>query len=129
MTTKKKEFPKPIKQIEIPIYGGLVYIFIDRMSFCDAADYLNIKDVKIRVCGQCITKVDRDTGAVHYLVGVFNNEIPTLVHELAHVTADCLAIAGIAVDNTNNEAFCYLLDYLLTMCDLDNVKAFYTIKK
>lgn len=56
-----------------------------------------------------------DTGENLYLMGVFNSDLATLVHECAHVAFYCCRDVGVATSpNDANETYCYLLDRMFS---------------
>lgn len=52
-----------------------------------------------------------ETGEVFYLIGVFNAEVKTLVHECAHVAFYICRDVGVTTNPGDaNETYCYMLD-------------------
>jgi hypothetical protein len=50
-----------------------------------------------------------------YLIGIFNGDIATLVHECAHVTFYTCRDVGVSIDpDEANETYCYLLDRMFS---------------
>jgi len=65
--------------------------------------------------GRTMHFCDDDTGENMYLVGVFDGQISTLVHECAHATFYCCNDVGVTIDTGSaNETYCYLLDRMFT---------------
>lgn len=65
--------------------------------------------------GLCRHFVDDQTGENHYLIGVFDNDAATLVHECAHASFYCCHDVGVTIDTgAANETYCYLLDRMFT---------------
>lgn len=65
--------------------------------------------------GACQQYQNTDTGENLYLIGVFNGEAATLVHECAHATFYCCRDVGVVVDTgAANETYCYLLDRMFS---------------
>lgn len=51
-----------------------------------------------------------------FLVGIFDNEISTIIHELNHVCIKVFTFIGMNVNLETQEAFCYLHQYLFEQC-------------
>lgn len=97
--------------INIPIYGGKIILVKDRKQFHRLAHKYNRECERDDYCyGRCLELSRR--GVTHYLVGVFNGEQRTLVHELAHATMWTLDRVGINPTDSNGETYCYLLAQL-----------------
>jgi hypothetical protein len=108
----KKSCPKVVKKIKIPLYGGEMWLFLDRISYVDAKVDFGYENELDDCCGET-TSVNTDDGGRVYLVGVFSGGLmQTLVHELGHVTFFVCSTAGIDPSASNGEPYCYLLDYL-----------------
>lgn len=61
--------------------------------------------------GRTMHFCDDATGENMYLIGVFDGNISTLVHECAHATFYCCSDIGITTrPGEANETYCYLLD-------------------
>lgn len=59
---------------------------------------------------RCYNEITEETV---FFVGVFNNRLSTLVHEINHICFFLLAHVGVPVEpGAPNEAFCYLSGYL-----------------
>ena len=48
----------------------------------------------------------------HYMIGVFDGNAATLVHECGHLTLDECVYRGFSPETAQGEPFCYLIDYL-----------------
>ena len=107
---------KEVSPYHIPIYGGMVYFVTDREVFADVRSYMTESvehDDTQRFSLGCVQELmNNETGARCYVMGVFDGDMATLVHELGHLTIDILTNAGIDITEQNSEAFCYLLDTL-----------------
>lgn len=65
--------------------------------------------------GRCRHFSDDETGENLYLVGVFDGNISTLVHECAHATFYCCNDVGVTIDTgAANETYCYLIDRMVS---------------
>lgn len=101
-------------KFEVPIYGGIVKVYDLREEF--------VKDYKVYVKEKdepdddftnadgatAISETDPD-GYPVYLVGIFEDDVDTLVHECAHLTIHIVERAGFEITNDTSEPFCYLL--------------------
>lgn len=47
------------------------------------------------------------------LLGVFNSDVITLVHELNHVLIHTMGYVGLSIVSQTSEAYCYLMDNAL----------------
>ncbi|QHJ84919.1 MAG: hypothetical protein [Bacteriophage sp.] len=71
-------------------------------------------------CDDDVTSCDNAAGASlqitnndseAFLIGVFDGDLSTLVHEAAHTTFKILAAVNVSTDaNEKNETFCYMID-------------------
>ncbi|EHK0699984.1 hypothetical protein ICL29_004110 [Salmonella enterica] len=62
------------------------------------------------LAGACQQYRNVESGENLYLIGVFNGEPATLVHECAHAAFYCCRDVGVTIDtNAANETYCYLL--------------------
>lgn len=50
------------------------------------------------------------------VIGCFNGDVPTLVHELSHACIDILEGVGMDVNIHTTEAFAYLIESLTRQC-------------
>lgn len=55
-------------------------------------------------------------GGSFHIVGVFDGEESTLVHELSHVTIKVMHHIGTEINDQTCEPFCYLLEDLFLQC-------------
>lgn len=108
------EWPSDTPSIDIPIYFGTVYVTTTLEQFRQCQQYLGDDPYPNVVAGLCQMYQHGD-GDVAYLIGVFDNKLSTLAHELAHTTFKIFKHVGIEIGG-NNEAYCYLLDYLFEQC-------------
>lgn len=106
---KKNPFVKCPK-VDIPLYGGTIFFYADVNEYKAACIAIG-SDFNGPCVGQFIA-AENDSGSVIYLIGVFNNSLTTLVHEVCHVAISIIRRAGFRPENGNGEPFCYLTDYL-----------------
>ena len=104
-----KRLPKGLQTWDIPLYGGTVLMTNDAKRFWEAEKYFGIED-EDRACAGKAVWVD---GGKHFIVGVFDKSIPTLVHECSHVSLFICQRVGIDPQSGNGEPFCYLLDTMV----------------
>lgn len=110
---KIPKWPKPFKEFGVPLYFGHVYIFDSKEKLRQAEEYLTKKPADLPSSLGCAKHLESTKGEHLFLVGVFNGETSTLVHELAHITFFILSTAGVPLEEKGtNEAYCYLLDAL-----------------
>jgi hypothetical protein len=108
---QKLKWPKSDKHLHIPMYGGSIYLYLDKEKFNQAVEYADIGDgADISTDGMVYNYISKDGGLIH-LVGVFTEFDSVKIHELSHVTFSILEHVGInAIES--EEAFCYLIQYL-----------------
>jgi hypothetical protein len=106
-------FPKPVKDIVVPLYDGRIILYTNRAKFLEALRAVDgpEDDDMGTVKGMCLPTKNEE-GARLYIVGWFDGELPTLVHEVCHVTLFVLGNAGIEPRDSQGEPMCYLLDYI-----------------
>src|SRR3990167_1682401 len=104
-----------LNPIDIPIYGGKLIISFSKKKYrrnhkkltkSECNDYLSLGIS----CAYC------SNNTIVHTVGVFDDSLTTLIHELAHVTFNILNNAGVVINKgkmPSNEEFCYLLDHLV----------------
>lgn len=103
--------PKPWREFTVPLYTGKVFIYRNRTKFKKAIDAHNNKIDEDDLCyGRCVELYK--TGVKHYVIGWFDGNRSTLVHELGHLAIFALLNAGMAIADSNGEAYCYLLQHL-----------------
>lgn len=112
----KKKWPR-MPSMEVPLFGGRVYLALNTSEFEQALSYLDLSSEERAPSdsaqGATLVASHKD-GETIYLVGVFDGLVRTLVHELAHVTFFVLDGAGVETGEGDRETFCYLQDNLFT---------------
>lgn len=98
--------------IQVPLFSGYVQVCTSKKSFAKAATKLGIKPYSLAGSGGlCDPSTLPVTGVV--LVGVFDGELSTLVHELFHAVVHLMAWTGVPLKTgAANETYAYLLGYL-----------------
>lgn len=98
----------------IPIYGGEVWVFKTKSEFLEAQEELG-DDAEIieNSLGDSwvVPSLDSPNEWI-YLVGVYDKELGTLVHELSHTALNIVANSNFLAHDGNGEPFSYLLNYL-----------------
>jgi hypothetical protein len=112
----KRKWPK-LFECYVPLYGGRIVLCRTLAEWKQCAVYLR-RDVDVSPTGVGAHMMfESETDAVH-LVGVFNKDRSTLVHEIAHACFRILDRVGIETPvEDKNEAFFYLLDHLYDKCE------------
>lgn len=100
----------------VPLFKcGRVFLFTDRQVLADATEALGVESDDLDGCLGISRQISGPDGEYAFVVGVFDNDVTTLVHELAHVTFNILTRVGVTVEaNAANETFCYMQEELLT---------------
>ncbi|MEM5400845.1 hypothetical protein [Paraburkholderia unamae] len=112
---KKAKLPKGAVLISIPLFGGTVVFVQSKADYDQTLAALTNQPYKpdpdaIRMAGEATSLVS-DEGARVYILGVFDNNLYTLVHEAAHCTFFLCDHIGIETrPGDANETYCYLLD-------------------
>lgn len=115
----RKRWSKPVKQFQVPIYGGRVYLFKDRATWAQAREYLGLVATDEKFTGH-FTSATNDDGSVVYVLGWFNGMPTTLAHEAIHLGFSILDRAGVPTTKSTDEAMAYLVDHLLKQLGLDD---------
>ena len=96
--------------IVTPLYNADVYCFFTKEEYAKHHEK-HIGDVDLN----CIGSVNHYTNKNGYLivmVGIFNDDIGTLAHELVHVLSRIYLVHGIYYDTENDEPYAYLYQSL-----------------
>ena len=103
-----------IHEIKIPIYRQSIYILIgDPYEF---QDYL--KDIE-GLDGATFNPNTTDAICMHYYCTSWiwmrsDSDVSILMHELCHAVFDLMEDVGL--DKSDQEAFCYIIQYLVEQC-------------
>ena len=104
-------------KFDVPIYGGEVWIFKNKSEFLSAQLELgDDEDIQEGGLGDAWVEQSPYRDECIYLVGVYDKNLGTLVHELSHTALNILETANFNAHDGNGEPFCYLLNYLFDMC-------------
>lgn len=114
MKTKKPRWPKPKKFFKTPIYAGSIYLFRSQEKYIQACAFLRAPEPDLHgVIGKAQELQNTRSGELVYLIGCFDDQQSTLVHEASHLAFFILQTAGIDARDSGGETFCYLLQALL----------------
>jgi hypothetical protein len=98
-----------VKPIDITPYGGKLWVYTSRAKF--RARVRKVRGTDISTKGSAGLVVPHGS---HYVVGVFDHRLGTLVHEITHVCMFEAVRTNFHIDNANDEALAYLMGYLTT---------------
>lgn len=96
-----------MKRIDIDPFRQTLYITFDKEEYLYKRN--QFKEPVGDLDGTAGIASDED--GVH-VVGIFDNQLATLVHELGHVVIKVLESCNIEITGKNSEMFCYLQDNL-----------------
>ena len=105
------KMPRPDANIDNPVYGVPVVVFFSRKRFEKYMDYICQPESTDGKDGRCVMVYSPQTAVV--AVGVFNDSITTLAHELIHAATFILERAGISISDSCAETLCYMHSYLM----------------
>jgi hypothetical protein len=99
---------------EIPIYGGTVTLFSDKEEFTAERDKLALEEkITIDDYSGIVQQISSSKGRLDYLVGVFDKDPLTVVHECSHLAILICASTSWSISEETSEPFCYLLEDLV----------------
>lgn len=108
--SKKAKWPyKHSKHINIPVYGGDLFLFDDYKYLSQAYDVLGYDEDNPcgNSAGSC-SYFEGEDGSIVYLIYVADKQLSTMVHELQHLLHHVAERAGFHVEDGNGEPVCYL---------------------
>lgn len=105
------KWPKPYRECGSGIFNSRVYLYVDREKHKQASAFLGAENVLPCVGMSQPFQNEKDGGHV-VIIGWFDNDVSTLIHEIAHTTFFILDGANVKITPDNHEVFCYLQDYL-----------------
>lgn len=112
----KNKWPK-LPSYLIPLFQcAHIYLCRTREEWYQATAHLGCENRSVEMLnGATQTFTYEETGENLYLLGVFNGDIATLVHECAHIAFYVCRDTGVTVHPDNsNETYCYLLDRMFS---------------
>ena len=105
-------FPKPWRDFRIPLYGGRVIAYRDRAKHAEAVMACGGAKDDDETCRGVCFPAENDAGHRLYVLGWFDGEPPTLVHECGHIAMFIVNHAGMDPRDSSGEAYCYILDFV-----------------
>lgn len=112
----KSKWPK-LPSYTIPLFNSAnVYLAVTKDEWCAALDSIKAErtDLNFSV-GRAANFENEDTGERMYMIGVFDKNLSTLVHECAHVCFYTCADVGVTTrPDEANETYCYMLDRMFS---------------
>ncbi len=99
----------------VPLYGGRVLICPTREAYSRALELLDgDPDPCTKEYVGVLLELSEGRKPVRkvYLLGWFDQNVGTLIHELSHLTFRVLRHAAVGISQTNDEAYAYLMDAL-----------------
>lgn len=106
------KLPKSVARFDVPIYGGTVW-FAQTVEDTQICASLIGAEFDPEGWGGISWGGYSYKGASIYLVGIKTQSVSVLAHEMSHVAMGVLGHAGVVVTPKDDEAFCYLLEFLL----------------
>lgn len=104
-------WPKSAKKIDIPIYCQEFYFFTNPDDWTKAVESIECPDHSFGARG-IQEQFQNDQGEPLFMLGVFDGDPGTLVHECAHLAFDVLNLVGVPVEaGCPNEAYAYLIEF------------------
>lgn len=112
----KKKWPK-LPGFTIPLFRcANVYLCRTAEEWDSACDYLGCEGGSHEMLSGCTqTFQNKEAGENTYLLGVFNNDLATLVHECGHIAFYVCRDVNVPTDaSLSSETYCYMLDRLFS---------------
>lgn len=113
--TRKSNLFRKLPRLLVPLFEcGTVYLCKSREEWIAAYEWLNVDDGDPdRFAGLAHTLNYEDKQTL-YMIGVFDGNISTLVHEAAHVAFYICRDVGVTLDiNDSNETYAYLIESII----------------
>lgn len=118
-------FPKNVIEIPVDIYHTTVYVANNRKDFDDLDRYILREKYEQEnlVCDGISKTYFNDGGNQISVVGIFGKRKSVIAHEFSHAAFHILGRVGIVIEQDSaNEAFTYLLSYLMDRYDEEMTK-------
>lgn len=112
----KTKWPK-LERFFVPLFHSAnIYLCRSKEEWDSACIHLGVETGGLEcLVGACQQYQNNESGENLYLIGVFNSDPATLVHECAHAAFYCCRDVGVTIDtNAANETYCYLLDRMFS---------------
>jgi len=113
---KKNKWHK-LPAFTIPLFNSAnVYLAVTKEQFMAADEFLGgTGEERPFNVGLASNYEDKESGERVYLIGVFDKQLATLVHECAHVCFYACDDVGVTTDPGDaNETYCYMLDRMFS---------------
>lgn len=95
------------------IFPGTVYLITSEEKWHDTNHYLTLEESSGRLGAGMARNMEHADGGRIYIIGVFDGQLQTLVHECSHVMFFILDYVGVEIERgAANETFCYGIDKL-----------------
>jgi hypothetical protein len=112
----KKTSYKAKHVFPVPLYGGEVHLMLSSKQMRAACKAYGMTIGTDGFAGH-FARLERNGGKQRlYLIGIYDDGLSTLTHELGHAALDILEVAGIDAHAGNGEPFCYLFQHLFDQC-------------
>lgn len=111
------KWPKKMPFIRVPIYSNMrVYITGSIEEYRQALSSINEPEPPLGIGGVSESFSNSRTGEKFFLIGVFyeDEDGSTLAHECGHLAFSILKRVGVDPTEGANEAYCYLLGWLVS---------------
>jgi hypothetical protein len=110
----KHRWPRAKVEFDVPVYGGRCYLYRTHARYAAARRYLGhaINLTGTPPLGSFVHTQSRD-GSVVYLVGWFDTDADTLVHEATHLCLAAFTTIDVDPRDSGGEPFCYFLESVL----------------
>lgn len=113
--SKRRCNPPDSATYRVPLYGGRMLLCFTREAYQSALEELDGEpDPQLKEYVGVLTEQSEGKKPVRkvWLLGWFDKNLGTLIHELSHTTFRVLRHAGVGISQTNDEAYAYLMDAL-----------------
>jgi hypothetical protein len=108
-----KTRPQPALTTRLDVWSKDVVLTITRASYVAEVKRYGVKTVEIDDVKDALGMCDYIVGVKNPIViGWFDGEIATLVHECVHAAMAVLDDKGVPISRENDEALAYTIDYL-----------------
>lgn len=114
---KKLTWPKPEREFDLHPYVARLYLFTDRDKYHRARLWMQRKSsdpaaTRPTSAGITAWMSNEVTKDQCFLVGVFDESLSTLAHELQHVRMDVAELCGFDPTQANGEPISYLMGFM-----------------
>jgi len=104
---------KKVTYIHVEVYDLHLWFFKDRKTMTKALEYIDCPTDNLETSlGRAWWGDNPKEKRAIFLVGVFDNSLDTLVHEIAHISSYMLQQVNIPLESASSEPLAYLQGYL-----------------